>query len=152
MKSAKEWNDSGSKARERDLEIQNEAIHVVRNEEYEKTGVLCENGVVADFQTRLQELYRQPEEPDKERNFMTLAKAWKSQVPGKMSLNKHYKIARYTWLKGVLRWLMSELPASWRTLIYMLDCKKITNMWNNLRWSGLILSWQKNEIQVWMSV
>jgi len=32
------------------------------------------NSGVADFQTRLQELYRQSEEPNKERDFMILAK------------------------------------------------------------------------------
>jgi len=40
-----------------------------------KTGVGLENGGGADFQNRLQELYRQPDEQDKERNFMTLVKA-----------------------------------------------------------------------------
>jgi len=34
------------------------------------------NGGVVDFQARLQGLYGQPEEPNKEPNLMLLAKAW----------------------------------------------------------------------------
>jgi len=36
---------------------------------------VSKTGGVADFQSRLQDLYGEPEELDKERNFMILAKA-----------------------------------------------------------------------------
>jgi len=76
MKLAKKWNDSSSKDKGIDLRLQNEAVYVVGKQQYGRTGAVSKNGGVADFQTRLQELYRQPEVPDEERNFMTLAKAW----------------------------------------------------------------------------
>jgi len=44
------------------------------------TFFLSRSGGVADFKTRLQGLYGQPEEPDKEWNFMILAKAWNKSV------------------------------------------------------------------------
>jgi len=76
MKLAKEWNNSGSKDKGLDLRLQNEAGYVVEKEVYVRTGGVSKNGGVADFQSRLQDLYRQPEELDKEGNFMILAKAW----------------------------------------------------------------------------
>jgi len=71
MKLAKEWNESG---------LQNEAVYTIGVHEGVGTGVLSKNGGVADFQARLQGLYGQLEEPDKERNFMILAKAWNKSV------------------------------------------------------------------------
>jgi len=56
------------------------AVHVVGKEEY-VTKVASETGGVADFQTRLQGLYDQPEKPDMERNFIILAKAWNASSP-----------------------------------------------------------------------
>jgi len=80
MKLAKEWDDSDSKDKRRDCGIQNEAVYVVDKEEYvTKDG--SETGGVADFQTRLQSLYGHPEEPDKERKLMMLAKAWNASSP-----------------------------------------------------------------------
>jgi len=76
MELAKEWNDSGSKYQGIDLRLQNKAVYTVGVQEGVETGALSENGGAASFQARLQGLYGQPEEPDKERNFMILAKAW----------------------------------------------------------------------------
>jgi len=81
MKLVKEWNDSGSKDKGIDLKLKNEAVYTVGDQEGVETGVLSKNGGVADFQARLQGLYDQPEEPDKERNFMLLAKAWNASSP-----------------------------------------------------------------------
>jgi len=80
MKLAKEWKDFSSKDNEKDLGIQNEAVHVVGKKEY-VTKAVSETGGVADFQTRLQGLYGQPEKPDKKRNFSILAKAWNASSP-----------------------------------------------------------------------
>jgi len=81
MKLAKGWNNSGSKIEGRDLIIQDEAIYALGKEEYLKTAVGLENGGGADFQNMLQEVFRQPDEQDKERNFMTLVKEWNRSVP-----------------------------------------------------------------------
>jgi len=74
MELAKDWNDSGSQDKGSDLRLQNDAVYVVGKEEDDRTGVLSKNGGVADFQAGLQGLYGQPEEPNKEQDFMILAK------------------------------------------------------------------------------
>jgi len=61
---------------------------------------VSKNGGVADFETRLQELYRQPGEPVKERDFMILAKAWNKSgsthevTEQRLKNNEVYKVKR----------------------------------------------------------
>jgi len=93
MNLAMEWNDSSSQDKGSDLRPQNDAVYVTKDG--------SETGGDADFQTRLQGLYDHPEEPDKERNFMLLAKAWNKsddmhEVAKPRLLNSNvYRIERY---------------------------------------------------------
>jgi len=98
MEFAKEWNNSGSQDEEKDHVIQNEAVHVVGKDEY-VTKVVSETGGVVDFQARLQGLYGKPEEPNMERNFMLLSKAWNKpdamqEFTGQRLKNEVYRVER----------------------------------------------------------
>jgi len=74
MELAKEWNNSGSQDEERNLGRQDEAIYVLGNEEDVKTQGVSRNDSGINFVAMLQGLYGQPEGPNKEQNFMTLAR------------------------------------------------------------------------------
>jgi len=75
MKLAKELNASASNDKERNFGLQSEIVYVVGQKEYvTKDG--SETDSLANFQARLQGLYSQPQESDKERHFKLLAKAW----------------------------------------------------------------------------
>jgi len=73
MKLGKEWNDSGSQDEGIDLGIQNEKIYVLGKEEYGEEYV-PKNESGANFQARVQGLYRQSKGPNNEQNFMLMAK------------------------------------------------------------------------------
>jgi len=116
-----------------------------------KTQVVSEsnNGGVVDFQARLQGLYGQPEEPDKERNFMLLANAWNKSdatqefTGKKLKNNKVYRVRRSASL--VDDGVSSQSEASNLHV-------RLQDLYEHVEQSEMerptILSWPKNEIQV----
>jgi len=95
-----EWNKLQSTTEVEKGRLQKEAVYTVGKKDYAGDSGLIMNSGVADFQTRLQELYRLTEKPDKEQNFMILAKAWNASssanegIEQRLQNNEVYMVER----------------------------------------------------------
>jgi len=66
MRLAKEWNNSDSQDKDRKFSMQDERIYVLGDEEHVDAGDVSSNESGAEFQARVQGLYRQTNEPGNE--------------------------------------------------------------------------------------